>query len=249
VEVIAAIDLIGGRSVRLRRGDYGQRVESALRPTQLATRWAAAGASRLHVVDLEGARSGQPRQREDLALIVSAAREANAAIRVQTGGGLRTEADVEAAFDAGADAAVLGTAALEVTGFVARCAARWPGAIVASLDVRDGRPVADGWLREIDTRPVEVARRLLDEGATELVITDTGRDGMLAGPNLHLLTDLREAFPDARFVAAGGVRSIDDLLALRRAGLDGAIVGMALLTGSLDLAQAVATLAMERAPA
>ena len=243
MELIPAIDLLGRRSVRLRGGDFDRQVVSGTEPAGLARGWAAAGVAALHVVDLDGARVGQPQQLELLAEVAAAARRAAPSIRIQAGGGLRSRDAVAAVLDAGVDVAVIGTAALERPGFMAECATRWPGRVIAALDLRDGQPAVDGWLRSTAEVPLASARRLLDEGASTLVITDTRRDGMLAGPNLDLLASFRAALPGARLVAAGGVRSISDLIALRRAGLDGAIVGMALMAGRLDVHRALARLA------
>lgn len=248
MELIAAIDLVGGRSVRLRQGDFAAPIGGG-DPLERAASWAAAGIPRLHVVDLDGARAGRPRHLATLAMIVAAARAAAPRVKVQAAGGLRTRESVAAALDAGADTIVLGTAALEAPGFLAACAARWPGRVFAALDIRDGRPVVAGWLRARDDEPLEAAARLLGEGAAGLLVTDTRHDGELSGPNLALLTAFREAFPAAPLIAAGGVRSTDDLLTLRRTGLDGVIVGMALVTGGLVVADALAALAPDRLPA
>lgn len=242
MELIAAIDLVAGRSVRLRQGDFGVPIGGG-DPFERAVTWAAAGIPRLHVVDLDGARTGRPRHLAMLAAIIAAARAAAPRVSVQAAGGLRTHEAVAAALAAGADAIVLGSAALERTSFLAACAARWPGRVLAALDLRDGRPAVDGWRRARDDDPLEAANRLLGEGAAGLVVTDIRHDGMLAGPNLALLAGFRNAFPDARLVAAGGVRSTDDLLNLRWIGLDGAIVGMALVTGGLLVADGLAALA------
>lgn len=244
MDLIAAIDLLGGRAVRLRQGDYERPIADA-DPTELAARWSAAGAPWLHVVDLEGARSGEPRQADVLAAIVRAAEAVAPGVRVQAGGGVRSEAAVAATFEAGADVAVLGTAAVERPGFVEACARRWPGRVAAALDLREGRLSVDGWLRQTAVRgpaPVEVARRLVDDGATAIVVTDVRRDGALAGPNIDLLAAFRRAVPDARLVASGGVRSIADLAALRDAGMDAAIVGLALLTGDVSIEDATVAL-------
>ncbi|HUQ43441.1 MAG TPA: HisA/HisF-related TIM barrel protein [Candidatus Limnocylindria bacterium] len=248
MELIAAIDLLGGRSVRLRQGDFAQPMASG-DPSVRAATWAAAGVPRLHLVDLEGARAGMPRAVAALAAVVMAARAAAPLVKVQIAGGLRTEATVGAVLDAGVDAAVLGTAALERPGFLAACAGRWPGRVLAALDLRDGRPAVSGWLRSRDDDALEVAGRLLAEGAAALIVTDTRRDGTLTGPNLALLASFRNAFPVARLVAAGGVRSTGDLLDLERTGLDGAIVGMALATGALRIPDALAALLPQAAPA
>lgn len=243
MELIAAIDVLGGRTVRLVEGNYSRPVEGAVDPRDLATRWASAGLPRLHVVDLDGARSGGPSQFDWVAGVVAAARAAAPQIRVQAGGGLRSRDAVAAVLSAGADAAVLGTAALERPGFLAACAGEWPGQVLAALDLRDGDTVVDGWLRTREGNALDAAHRLLDEGAAALLVTDTRRDGTLSGPNVELLGTFRAAFPEARLVAAGGIRSIADLLEIRAAGLDGAIVGMAILTRQLDIGDALAALA------
>jgi phosphoribosylformimino-5-aminoimidazole carboxamide ribotide isomerase len=248
VELIAAIDLLGGRSVRLIEGDYGRAQQSRVDPTELAGRWVAAGVRRLHLVDLDGARSGRPVQLVGLANAIRSARRASSrrrgdGIQIQVGGGLRSPDAVEAILDAGADAAVLGTAALERPGFLAACAARWPGRILAAIDLRDGRIALDGWRRTRNGEPVAIARDLLDDGAAGLLVTDTRRDGTLTGPNLELLAAFRTALPEHQLLASGGVRTLDDLRDLQRAGMDGAIVGMALLTGAIDPAKAVTVLA------
>ncbi|MGH2455948.1 MAG: HisA/HisF-related TIM barrel protein, partial [Candidatus Limnocylindria bacterium] len=162
---------------------------------------------------------------------------------IQAGGGLRSAEAVEAALEAGADAAILGTAAIEVPGFAAACAARWPGRVLVSLDLRDGRPALDGWRRQAGDEPLELAAGLLEAGVTGLLLTDTQRDGTLAGPNLALLASFRRAFPDAWLAGAGGIGSIADLLAVRDAGLDGAVVGLALLSGTIRLPDALAVVA------
>ena len=233
--------MLGGRGVRLREGRYDQVVDAG-DPVELAGRFAVTGVRRLHVVDLEGARAGEPLQAEVLRDVLAAARAVAPSIVVQAAGGLRSEASVERVLGLGADAAVLGTAAIEDPAFLGACAARWPGRIHASVDVRDGRVALDGWERELRLDALDVGARLLDEGAAGLVITDTRRDGTLGGPNLELLGSFRERFPASRVVAAGGVRSIDDLLALAAIGIDGAIAGMALVAGSLLIEAALAAL-------
>lgn len=243
MELIAAIDLSDGRGVRLQQGDYERPIPGADNPVELAQRWASAGVPRLHLVDLDGARAGEPRQLELVAEIARAARSAARTVRVQAGGGLRTGEAVDAVLSAGVDDAILGTAALERPGFVTECAARWPGRILVSLDLRDGRPALDGWRREANQDPTAVARELLAAGAAGLLITDTHRDGMLGGPNLEVLEAFRQALPDSWLAGAGGVSSEGDLLALRDIGLDGAVVGLALLTGGVRLPSALSMLA------
>jgi phosphoribosylformimino-5-aminoimidazole carboxamide ribotide isomerase len=241
VELICAIDLLDGGALRLVQGDYERRIPAGTDAPALATRFVEAGCRRIHVVDLAGARAGLPMQLPLVAEVADAARAAARDAKVELGGGLRTEDDVAAALEV-VDEVLLGTAAVERAGFVAACAARFPGRIGVSLDLRGGRAAVDGWLREGDAEPMAIAARLLAEGASRLVVTETSRDGTLAGPDLEGLAALRSAFPDATLVAAGGVGSLDDLRALDAIGIDGAVVGLALLTGAVDPAEAVAAL-------
>ena len=241
MELICAIDLLDGGAVRLVQGDYDRRVAADSKPAELARRFVAAGCRRLHVVDLAGARAGSPAQLPLLGSVVDAARREAPDVVVEAGGGLRTLADVEAVL-AVADEAILGTAAIERPRFLRACVAAHPGRVSASLDLRGGRPALEGWTREGVGKPTAVAARLVSEGASRLIVTEASRDGTLAGPDLDLLGRLRATVPDATLVAAGGVGSINDLVALEAIGMDGAIVGLALLTGAIDPADAIAAM-------
>ena len=241
MELICAIDLLDGGAVRLVQGDYDRRIDAAARPVDLARRFVAAGCRRLHVVDLAGARAGRPVQLELIGEVAAAARAVDPSVRVEAGGGLRTADDVDAVLTV-TDDALLGTAAIEQPAFLRACADRHPGRIGVSLDLRDGRPALDGWLRTATVDAVGLARQLVDAGAARLIVTDTARDGTLTGPNLALLTTLRAALPDATLVASGGIGSLEDLRAVAGIGCDGAVVGMALLSGAIDPAEAVAVL-------
>jgi len=241
MELICAIDLLDGGAVRLVQGDFARRIPADADGPELARRFVGAGCRRLHVVDLAGARAGRPVQLPLVGAIVGAARDSADGVVIEVGGGLRREADVAAAL-AVADDAILGTAAIDRPGFLRACALAHPGRVSASLDLRGGRPAVDGWTRAGAADPIALAERLLDEGAARLVVTETSRDGTLAGPDLELLTSIRRAFPAAVLVAAGGVGSLDDLRALDAVGVDGAVVGLALLTGAVDPAEAVAAL-------
>lgn len=242
MELICAIDLLDGGAVRLVQGDYERRIDADAKPVDLARRFVAAGCGRLHVVDLAGARAGRPMQLALIGEIVSAARSESSAVSVEAGGGLRRAADVDALLER-ADEALLGTAAIEDGAFLRACVGAHPGRIAVSLDLRDGQPALDGWLRTGEADAVGLARRLLEDGASRLIVTDTARDGTLAGPNLELLARLRAGVPDAVLVAAGGIGSICDLRAVADAGCDGAVVGLALLTGAIDPVEAMAMLA------
>jgi phosphoribosylformimino-5-aminoimidazole carboxamide ribotide isomerase len=241
MELICAIDLLDGGALRLVQGDYDRRIAAGTDAPALAARFVAAGCRRIHVVDLAGARAGRPMQLPLVAAVATAARAEADGVAVELGGGLRTEADVVAALTV-VDDAILGTAAVERPGFAAACADRYPGRIAVSLDLRAGRAALDGWSRTGADDPIAVAARVLEEGASRLIVTETSRDGTLAGPDLDALRGLRTAFPDAILVAAGGVGSLDDLRALDAIGIDGAVVGLALLSGAVDVADAVAAL-------
>jgi phosphoribosylformimino-5-aminoimidazole carboxamide ribotide isomerase len=241
MELICAIDLLDGGALRLVQGDYERRIPAGTDAPALATRFVEAGCRRIHVVDLAGARAGRPMQLPFVAEVADAARAAAPGTKVELGGGLRIEADVAAALEV-VDDVLLGTAAIERPGFLAACARRFPGRVAVSLDLRAGRAALDGWLREGDADAMVTAARLLEEGASRLIVTETSRDGTLAGPDLEALAVLRAAFPDSTLVAAGGVGSLDDLRALDAIGIDGAVVGLALLTGAVDPAEAVAAL-------
>lgn len=242
MELVCAIDLLDGGAVRLVQGDYDRRIPAETDAPALARRFADAGCRRLHVVDLAGARAGRPVQLDLVGAVAAAARAESAGVTVEAAGGIRTDADVDAVL-AVADEAILGTAAIESPDLLAGVAARHPGRVGASLDLRDGRPALDGWSRLGTDDPTELARRLAAAGAARLVVTDTRRDGTLGGPNLALLEGLRAALPGTVLVAAGGIGSLDDLRALERIGVDGAIVGLALLTGAIDPAEAIRVLA------
>ncbi len=240
MDLIPAIDLLDGTAVRLVQGDYARRAASVSDPERRVAGWMAAGVRWLHLVDLAGARAGRPVHLALAATLMATAHRATAGVRVELGGGLRRDEDVEAALAAGADVAILGTAALEDRALLQRSVARQPGRIAVSLDVRDGGLAVAGWTRSAAADPVARAVELAAEGVTHLVVTDVRRDGTRSGPNLDLLAAMRAAVPGVRLVAAGGIGTAADLQALAALGLDGAIVGLALVDGSLDVADAIA---------
>lgn len=241
MELIAAIDLLDGRADRLAQGDFERRLSRGQDAVALSRRFTRAGIRRLHVVDLDGARAGKPVHTELVNLIATEARSAEPPVRVEVGGGLRDWVAVEMTLAAGADEVILGTAALADLSFLARCAERWPGRVGAALDLRDGRPSVDGWTRDLEeTDIIEIGRSLLVAGASRLVVTDVSRDGMASGPNLALMSTFHAALPGVTLVAAGGIATADHLRALVRLGVDGAVVGRALLDSSLPVEEALA---------
>ncbi|MBA3336753.1 MAG: 1-(5-phosphoribosyl)-5-[(5-phosphoribosylamino)methylideneamino]imidazole-4-carboxamide isomerase [Chloroflexia bacterium] len=229
-----AIDILGGKCVRLVEGDFDRETTFDADPVDAALRWQAAGASWLHVVDLDGAKSGEPVNVESVRRVCAAV-----AIPVQLGGGLRTEAHLEAAFAINVERAVLGTTAVSDPGYVARSVARWGDRIVVGLDARDGQLATHGWRNQSDVSAVSTAREWERAGVRHFIFTDIRRDGTLAGPNLTALVELIAAV-DADVIASGGVAEIDDLTALRNIGVAGVIIGRALYDGRIDLREAVA---------
>jgi phosphoribosylformimino-5-aminoimidazole carboxamide ribotide isomerase len=232
--VIPAIDVLGGRVVRLSQGRREAVTLEGGDPIELARRYAAEGAARLHVVDLDGAFDGTP----SLGLLEGIASAVD--LPIQVGGGYRSTATIEAALGAGADRVMVGTAALE-PGFLEAAAERFADALVVAVDVRDGQVAVEGWTSSADVTAAELAARCASAGARRLLVTSTARDGSLAGPDRELLSEvLPVGLP---VIAAGGVASLDDLRGLRELGCEGAIAGSALLAGRFSLPEALAALA------
>lgn len=229
--VIPAIDLRGGRCVRLYQGDYARETVVGDDPVAMARHWQAAGAQVLHVVDLDGARAGRPVQLPLMRAICAAL-----TIPVQIGGGLRTEADVAAALTAGAQRVILGTVALDDPTLVDAVLARHgPERVVLGLDARDGRVASRGWLTTSEVEAGALASAMAGRGIRTVVYTDIGRDGTLSGPNVAATAALTRTSGLA-VIASGGVTRREDLAALAAApGIIGAIVGRALYSGDLVL--------------
>jgi len=234
-ELIPAIDLLGGRCVRLAQGRYDQATEYGDDPGAMAARFVAAGARRLHAVDLDGARRGTPRNREALAAIVAAA----GATPVQVGGGIRTLAIAEEMLALGVERVIFGTVALRDPALVREVAAAFPGRVAVGIDAKEGRVAIEGWLEASETTALELASRFEDAGVAALVHTDIARDGMETGPNLEATGALARAV-SIPVIASGGVGSLDHVRAAARVeGLAGVIVGRALYTGAVDLGEAL----------
>lgn len=233
-DVIPAIDLRGGRCVRLMQGDYARETVYSEDPAATARAWADAGARVLHVVDLDGAASGRPANLDTLKSIRAAIRGT-----IQYGGGLRDDDAVDAALEAGADRVVLGTALVSNPEWVERLAERLHGRIVVGIDSRDGRVATEGWKATTSVTTADLVARANGLGVGWGLFTDIERDGTLGGPNVEALVDIVRA---AKFgvLASGGVATIEDVEAVKAAGAAGAIVGRALYTGQLDLQAALA---------
>jgi len=236
--IYPAIDVLDGRVVRLARGDFNAVTDYGGDPAATAQAWAEAGAEWLHLVDLSGARDGARRQHDLVGAI------AKSGIRIQSGGGVRSRTDIEAMLEAGASRVVIGSLAVSapqtVIGWVAEFGAE---RIAAAFDVRlssgAAYPVLRGWTERSERTLVELLSDYRLAGLQHALVTDVDRDGMLEGPNLALYRDLCAVRADMDWQASGGVSSIEDIRALKKLGLSGAIVGRALFEGRVDLEAAL----------
>lgn len=231
--IYPAIDIRGGRCVRLVEGDFNRETTFDADPADAARRWAGAGASWLHVVDLDGALAGRPVNRDAVTRIRAAID-----LPMQLGGGIRSMEDITATFAMGIDRVILGSVALRSPNLVREAVERWGERIAVGLDARDGYLAADGWLHQSTAPAIDVARTLAEAGVGTFVFTDIRRDGTLAGPNLEALAALIAAV-DAGIIASGGVGSLADLRAIAATGAAGAIVGRALYDGRVALTDAI----------
>jgi len=236
--IIPAIDLKEGRCVRLRQGRMEDDTVFADDPVDVARRWVAEGARRLHLVDLDGAFAGLPKNAAVIRRIVDSAGD----VPVQIGGGIRNEEIADAYVDAGVRWLIIGTRAVEEPAFVTRLCKRHPGAVIVGLDAKEGMVATDGWAETSSVNAIDLARRFVDSGVAAIVYTDIARDGMMQGVNVEATTELANAV-DIPVIASGGVSTLGDiegLAAVSGRAIAGAIVGRALYEGSVDLAAAQA---------
>ena len=234
MEVIPAIDIRGGRCVRLLEGDYAQETVFDPDPVKVAVHWAETGARRIHVVDLDGAREGRQVNAGVVHRIVQTVDCA-----VQTGGGLRDLATLRSTLDGGVNRAVLGTAAVTEPDFLREAVALARGRLVVSVDARDGKVRTEGWTQGTDLDAPGWVGQLASMGVERIVYTDISRDGRLEGPNFEMYERLVAATSVA-VIAAGGVTTVDDVRRLAECGVEAAIIGRALYTGDIALGGAIA---------
>lgn len=234
--IIPAIDLRGGACVRLEQGDYSRETVYGSDPLAVAKRWVKAGAKRLHLVDLDGARAGVPRQKE---LIIKIIREVP--IPVEVGGGIRNRETVAYYLEHGAGWVILGSAAVSEPELLAWACRNFPGRIILGVDARNGMVAVEGWVKTTSLRALELAAGAAEAGVREIIYTDIAKDGTLSGPNVDALEEMiRES--GLSVIASGGISSFSDLLLLKTLeplGLAGAILGKALYSGKIDLGDAI----------
>ena len=232
--LLPAIDLHQGQCVRLLRGDYDTAQVVAADPVETARAFEEQGAGWLHVVDLDGAKEGAPKNAELIAQVVE-----RTGLQVEVGGGIRNMATVDRYLELGAARVILGSAALRDPQFVAEAVKRYGKRVAVGIDALGGKVAAEGWLEQSQVDYLELGRRMEDLGVQYLICTDISQDGTLAGPNLTMLNQLNQAV-SCHVVASGGVSSLLDIVNLYDLGLYGAIAGKALYTGALDLRAAIA---------
>ena len=237
--IIPAIDILDGRVVRLRKGDFNDRLNYALDPVELVEKYVAGGSSRVHIVDLSGAKNPANRQTQLVNQLVSPG-----GCHIQVGGGVRTIEDVENLLEAGASHVVVGSVAIQNPQLVIDWANSMdPGTIIPAIDVRPSdsegyQPVIHGWVDDAILSLSDLLTCYQEAGFLEILTTDISRDGMMGGPNVELYSELVSTYPDLQFQASGGVSKIEDVQELNIPGVSGVIVGRALLDGRIILEDA-----------
>lgn len=231
--IYPAVDIKDGKCVRLRQGSYSDITVFGDDPLEMALRWQKAGARFLHVVDLDGARGQGKNNRNVIGEIVR-----TLDIPVQTGGGIRTMADIDEILSLGAARVILGTSAVKDPELVRQSVARYGERIAVGIDAKNGMVAIEGWEKTSGLPAVDFARQMEELGVRTIIYTDIARDGMLSGPNFDAMKEMRQAV-SMSVIASGGVSSIDDLLMLKLIGMAGAIVGKAIYTGDIDLEEAL----------
>ena len=234
MEVIPAIDIRDGKCVRLYQGDYARETVYSEQPLRMAKHWVEQGATRLHVVDLDGARSGAPANIEVTAEIAS-----SVDIPVQLGGAIRTLENVREAVSLGMSRVIIGTAALEDPDLVgAACREVGPERVLVAIDARDGYVTVQGWTRGSRVSAAELLHRITESGVERFIYTDVSRDGTLTEPNYQAVAAMAAETP-LHMLVAGGIASIDHLARLSQMNVEGAIIGTAIYTGDIDLSEAI----------
>ncbi|AKH68511.1 1-(5-phosphoribosyl)-5-((5-phosphoribosylamino)methylideneamino) imidazole-4-carboxamide isomerase [Spongiibacter sp. IMCC21906] len=234
--IIPAIDLKDGACVRLRQGEMDDATVYGSDPVEMAARWVAEGARRLHLVDLNGAFDGKPMNGEAVMAIAKAYPD----LPIQIGGGIRSLDTIEQYLAAGVNYVIIGTKAVKEPEFVAEACREFPGAVIVGLDAKNGLVATDGWAEVSTIQATELAKRFEQDGVSSIVYTDISRDGMMQGVNIDATVAMAQA-SSLKVIASGGVTNMDDIRGLKKvadAGILGAITGRAIYEGELDLKEA-----------
>ncbi len=233
MQIWPAIDLLGGKCVRLEQGDYARETVFSDDPVAVAKQFEAQGAKHLHLVDLDGARDGKPTNYEVVQAIVEAVD-----MSCELGGGVRYQPTIKALLGLGLQRLVLGTSALKDADWFREMCREYPKQLVLGIDARNGLVATDGWLETSETPATELAAEFRDVPLAAIVYTDIATDGMLTGPNVEAMAEMQKHV-DTPVIASGGVTTADDVRQLAEAGLAGAIIGRALYSGTLTLGDAL----------
>lgn len=233
MEIIPAIDIKDGKCVRLYQGDYNKVTIYSSKPEEVASSWQEQGATRIHIVDLEAAASGEMVNLEVVKRIRKAVK-----IPLQAGGGLRTIEAVKRLVDTGIDRFVLGTAAVENPQIIKEISLIYGDKVIVAIDARDGKVQIKGWLKSSTFTARELVLKMKDMGIKRFIITDISRDGTLSGPNFSLLEDMLKE-KGSKFIASGGISTLDHVVKLKKLGFEGAIIGKALYSGDIKLKEAM----------
>ncbi|MEA1958365.1 MAG: 1-(5-phosphoribosyl)-5-[(5-phosphoribosylamino)methylideneamino]imidazole-4-carboxamide isomerase [Chloroflexota bacterium] len=233
MEIIPAIDLRGGKCVRLYQGDYSRETIFSEDPVSVAKHWQSLGAKRIHVVDLDGAAQGEVCHTSTISDIAGAVN-----VPVQMGGGIRTLDTIESVMGIGVERVILGTAAIENQSLIEQACERFGNGIIAGVDARNGYVATRGWVSSSEVTATDLVERMKSIGVQRFVYTDISRDGTLTEPNFDAISELISK-TGVTVIAAGGISSVEHLQKLSKTGVEGAIVGRALYTGHIDLKRAL----------
>lgn len=234
MDILPAIDLIGGKCVRLVQGQYDKQITYKDDPVAQAREFADAGSTWLHIVDLDGAKAGRPVNTESIKAII----DAGVPLKIEVGGGIRDEAAITELLDIGVERVIIGTRAINDFPWFSQMAEKYPNRLVLGLDARGSKLAVEGWLTDGELNIVDFAKNADNLPMAAIIYTDISKDGMLAGPNLERTAQLVAAV-NTPIVAAGGVTSIDDVKNLIGTGVAGAVIGRTLYEGNLDLKDAI----------
>lgn len=234
MRIYPAIDIIDGNCVRLVQGDYSQKTKFADDPREVAIGFTEQGGEFIHIVDLDGAKSGSTPNME---LILDIAKSVD--VPIEVGGGIRNMQTVEQYLENGVQRVIIGTAALEEDGFVEAAVKKYGDRIAVGIDAKDGMAAVSGWEKVSRVSALELAKKMEKIGVKYIIYTDIATDGMLKGPNVAAMKEMVKNVPEVNIIASGGVSCIDDIKALLKTGVEGAIVGKALYTDRLNLADAI----------
>lgn len=231
IEIIPAIDIIGGKCVRLTKGDYNQKTSYSDQPLEVAQRFEDAGIHRLHLVDLDGAKASHIVNKDVLYTITS-----KTSLKVDFGGGIKSDEDIEQAFDAGASQVTGGSIAVkDKQRFLSWLEKYGNEKLILGADVQDGKIAVSGWQEDTDEEILDFVEKYAQKGVKYVISTDISKDGALQGPSFELYQILKEQFPNMYIIASGGVTTVDDIRRLNEMGIDGVIIGKAYYEGRITL--------------